>query len=335
MRIFHVDILAYPGMRLYDLAIAQEVFSRRPEMTSSRFDVSIVGASSQVATDSGLPVACLRMREHARRPDIIVVPGSEDRLGRIGPEELGWLRERSAEEPAAVIGLCTGAFVLAEAGLLEGKRATTHWRYTELLASRFPQIIGSPHGLYVRDGNIWTSAGVSAGVDALIAAVDAIDGAATADIIARSMVTPPRRQGSQAQFAPAPTRSAVHPFAALAGSIQDDPAHDWTVAELARTSNMSTRTFHRRFKETMGLAPGRWVTLIRLQEARALLETTALTIERIAHLSGFGGGEHLRQHFTAHFNLPPSTYRATMGHVAPRLQPGRKSAHGQGIPHGT
>ena len=328
MRIFHVDILAYAGMRLYDLAIAQEVFSLRPEMTSSRFDVSIVGASSQVATDSGLPVACLRMREHARRPDIIVVPGSEDRLGRIGPEGLRWLRERAAEEPAAVIGLCTGAFVLAEAGLLNGKRATTHWRFTELLGSSFPQIIGSPNGLYVHDGNIWTSAGVSAGVDALIAAVDSIAGAATADIIARSMVTPPRRQGSQAQFAPAPTRSAVHPFAALAGAIQDEPGLDWNVAELARKSNMSTRTFHRRFKETMGLAPGRWVTLIRLQEARALLETTALTIERIAYLSGFGGGEHLRQHFTAHFNLPPSTYRATMGHAAPRLPPGQKPIHG-------
>ncbi|MFL4472405.1 GlxA family transcriptional regulator [Paeniglutamicibacter sp. MACA_103] len=317
MRRFGVDILAYDGMRLYDFAIAREVFGDRPEMLSTGFDVVVVGRTGSITTDEGPTVACIRMREHARKPDIIVVPGSERRMGEIGTQEIDWLRAHAADPEILVIGLCTGAFVLAEAGLLDGKHATTHWRFAELLASRFPEIIGETNGLYARDGNIWTSAGVSAGVDALLAAVESIAGAATADIIARSMVTPPRRQGSQAQFAPNPTRSVVHPFASLAVAIQNDPGRDWTVGELARHSNMSTRTFHRRFKEIMGVAPGKWVTGIRLQEARSLLETTTLTIERIAHRAGFGNADHFRQHFTSRFRLTPSAYRATMGHQPP------------------
>lgn len=318
MRRFGVDILAYDGMRLYDFAIAREVFGDRPEMLSTGFDVAVVGHTASTTTDEGPTVACTKMHEHARKPDIIAVPGAERLLGKIGTEEIDWLRAHAADPATLVIGLCTGAFVLAEASLLDGKHATTHWRFAELLASRFPEIIGETNDLYARDGNILTSAGVSAGVDALLAAVESISGAATADIIARSMVTPPRRQGSQAQFAPNPSRSAVHPFAALAVAIQNDPGRGWTVEELARHADMSTRTFHRRFKEIMGAAPSKWVTGIRLQEARSLLETTTLTIERIAHQAGFGNADHFRQHFTSQFRLTPSTYRATMGHQPPK-----------------
>ncbi len=306
-------------MRLYDFALAREVFSHRPEMSSAIFDLEVVGSKAKVTVDEGLAVSCTSLQDHTRRPDIIVVPGSEQRLGDIDAAEIEWLQARAADSRTAVVGLCTGAFVLAKAGLLDGRRATTHWRHAALLATRFPKIIGVTNGLYAQDGNIWTSAGVTAGADVLLAAVESIVGAATADIIARSMVTPPRRQGSQAQFAPASSRTVVHPFAGLAGAIQNDPGSRWTVDELARHSKMSTRTFHRRFKEIMGVAPGKWVTEVRLQEARILLETTTLTIERISHQVGFGTADHLRQHFTSHFNLTPSVYRATMGPRMPQL----------------
>lgn len=321
MRRFRVDIFAYEGMRLYDFALAREVFSHRPEMTSTVFDLAVVGSNPIVIMDEGLAVSCASLQSHARRPDIIVVPGSEHRLGEIDAEEIKWIQERAADTHTAVVALCTGAFVLARAGLLDGRRATTHWRHAALLSSRFPRIIGVTNELYTQDGNIWTSAGVTAGADVMLAAIDSIVGAATTNIIARSMVTPPRRQGSQAQFAPISGGVAVHPFAGLAGAIQNDPARSWTVDELARRSNMSTRTFHRRFKEIMGLAPGKWVTEIRLQEARVLLETTPLTIERISHEVGFGTADQLRQHFSSHFNLTPSVYRATMGLRMPKLSP--------------
>lgn len=320
MRRFRVYILAYEGMRLYDLALALEVFSHRPEMSSTGFDIAVVGSKTSVTTDEGLTASCTTLQNHTRRPDIIVVPGSEQRLGEIDPGEIEWLQARAADARTAVVGLCTGAFVLAKAGLLDGTQATTHWRHAALLSARFPKIIGVTNGLYTQDGNIWTSAGVTAGADVLLAVVESIAGAATAGIIARSMVTPPRRQGSQAQFAPASGRSVVHPFAELAGAIQNDPGRNWSVDELATHSNMSTRTFHRRFKEIMGLAPGKWVTEVRLQEARVLLETTSLTIERISHQAGFGNSDHLRQHFTTHFNLTPSAYRATMGLRIPELK---------------
>ncbi|GHD05610.1 GlxA family transcriptional regulator [Zhihengliuella salsuginis] len=319
MQTISTVILAYDGMRIYDFAVAQEVFGNRPEMTAVAFDLGVFAATDEVRTAEGVVVPrSIDLDDH--KADIVVVPGSEQRLGKIAPAELEWLRRQAKAPEAAIIGLCTGAFVLAEAGLLGSRRATTHWRFMDQLVFSAPGITPVTNALYVRDGNVWTSAGVTAGVDVLLAAIEAIAGSSTAQVIARSMVTPPRRQGSQAQFAPRSRPVPVHPFAGLADFIQEDPARAWTVGDLARACNMSPRTFHRRFKDVMGLTPVRWVTALRLQEARSLLETTSLTIEAVSHQVGYSTADHFRQHFSSHFRLSPSAYRASMRH-APRVGP--------------
>lgn len=304
-------ILAYEGMRIYDFAVAQEVFSDRPEMTSVRFELSVYSTSEQVTTAEGA-IVTRTVEEGGTRPDIVIVPGSEHRLGRLSPAELEWVRTTGSDPETAIVGLCTGAFVLAEAGLLTGRRATTHWRFMERLAFSAPGITPVTNTLYVRDGNVWTSAGVTAGVDVLLAAVESAAGASTTQVIARSMVTPPRRPGSQAQFAPRKRPEPIHPFAGLAGSIQEHPARAWSVKDLAKACDMSPRTFHRRFKEVMGLTPVSWVTELRLQEARSLLETTSLTIEAVSHRVGYSTADYFRQQFSSHFKLSPSAYRTAM-----------------------
>jgi len=317
MRTIRTAILAYDGMRIYDFAVAQEVFSTRPEMRGVEFSPVVVASKSFVRTAEGITVA--RTAGHAgHRPAMVVVPGSEERLGRIAGVDLEWVRSRAAQDETAVIGLCTGAFVLAAAGILHGRRATTHWRFMDQLAHSAPGIKPVTNALYVRDGNVWTSAGVTAGIDALLAATESIAGSSTTQIIARSMVTPPRRQGSQAQFAPRERPAPTHPFAELADTVQEELDRTWTVRDLAAASNMSDRTFHRRFKEVMGRTPAKWVTELRLQEARAALETTSLTVEAIAHRVGYSTADHFRQQFSAQFGLAPSVYRTSMTSIPTR-----------------
>jgi transcriptional regulator GlxA family with amidase domain len=209
-----------------------------------------------------------------------------------------------------VASVCTGAFLLAEAGLLDGRRATTHWGWADLLAERFPAIAVDPAALYVDEGEVMTSAGLAAGIDLCLHVVRADFGAAAGERVARHMVTPPHREGGQAQFFERPAGDAA------GGDLESTRrwaerrlAEPLDVAALARHARVSPRTFARRFRAETGTTPLRWLHRRRVGEARRLLETTALPVEQVAERSGFGTAASLREHFRRVTSTTPTAYR--------------------------
>lgn len=212
---------------------------------------------------------------------------------------------------ARIASICSGAFLLAACGLLAGKRATTHWLYADRFRELYPEVILNAEVLYVDEGAILTSAGSAAGVDLLLHIVRQDLGAKAANEIARRLVVPAHRDGGQAQFIPRPVpikrRDRLSP---LLDRIRANPADDWSIARMAREAAMSTRTFTRRFREVTGMAPGDWVTAVRTETARFLLETEAAGLEDIAAAAGFGSVATLRHHFRLRIGVPPMAYRA-------------------------
>jgi AraC family transcriptional activator FtrA len=221
--------------------------------------------------------------------------------------------QRAEARGAYVISVCSGAFVLGDAGLLDGRRCTTHWRYADALAARFPLAKVDPNVLYVADDNVMTSAGTAAGIDLCLHLVRAEHGSAIANALARRMVVPPHRSGGQAQFVEAPV-----PRTATAETLE--PLLEWlvttldeqhTVDSLAARVHMSPRTFARRFRAEAGATPHDWLTGQRLLMARQLLEDTDLAIEGIATRCGFGNAATLRHHFSKRVGATPQAYRTT------------------------
>ncbi|MFD4693960.1 helix-turn-helix domain-containing protein [Streptomyces sp. NPDC058463] len=215
---------------------------------------------------------------------------------------------------ARIVSLCTGAFVLAAAGLLDGRRATTHWAHTDVLAARYPRVRVDAGVLFTDEGDVLTSAGKAAGMDLCLHIVRADYGATVANALARRLVTPPHRDGGQAQFIPAPvTHGRDHPLADLlpwALARLDQPL---TVEDLARQAGMSSRNLARHFHAVTGTAPLRWLLSQRVRQAQELLESSDAGIERIAVWTGMGTAATLRRHFTRVTGLPPEAYRRTFG----------------------
>jgi transcriptional regulator GlxA family with amidase domain len=219
------------------------------------------------------------------------------------------------ERGARVMSVCTGAFVLAAAGLLDGRRCTTHWRYSDELAARYPLAKVDPDVLYVDDDNVITSAGSAAGLDASLHLWREEYGAAIAAAVARRMVVPPHRDGGQAQFVEAPIRAANTPT--LAGVLDYMASHlgeEMTIDSVARLANMSSRTFARRFRAETGTTPYDWLLARRVAEAQRLLEEGDDPIERVAVLCGFGTAGALRHHFAKRLGTTPQAYRAAFCH---------------------
>jgi AraC family transcriptional regulator, transcriptional activator FtrA len=215
------------------------------------------------------------------------------------------------ERGARLASICSGAFVLAATGLLKGKRAATHWRYAEALSRQHPAIEVDAQVLYVEEDRIFTSAGSAAGIDLMVHIVRSDFGSAAANSVARRLVMPPHRSGGQAQFIerPVPTEHGGK-LSALLETILTSPHSAWTVERMANEAAMSPRTFLRRFTETTGLPPGEWVTAIRVEEAKRLLEATKLPIEDVATKVGFGSVATLRHHFRTLLGLSPRDYRS-------------------------
>ena len=306
-------VLALDGVVLGDLAAPCEVFGRaRDRRGGARYEVRVCSPRAQVRSQH------LRLRtawglEALDGADTVVVPGV-DPLGAvldrpIDRRVLDAIR-RAAGRGARVASICTGAFVLAATGLLDGRRATTHWRAAGELARRHPTIHVDPGVLYVDGGRVLTSAGAAAGLDLCLHLVRCDLGAAAAVEVARMAVMPLERAGGQAQF-------IVHPaappgddaLAPLLSWIELNLKRDLGLAALARRSAMSPRTFCRRFAERVGTTPARWVARARVRHAQRLLETTGLAVERVAEEVGFRSATVLRQRFGELVGTSPLAYR--------------------------
>lgn len=325
-------MLALPGVVLLDLAAPSHLFGH---CGGRRYDFALAGlAAGPVATSTGFDVVAPHGLEALAKADTIVVPGLDDHLGPPSAAVLDGLRAAAARG-ARVMSVCTGAFVLAHAGLLDGRRATTHWQSATQLAERFPRVEVDPAVLYVDEGQILTSAGVAAGLDLCLHVIRRDHGAALAARFARRTVVAPHRDGGQAQFVPRPVAGGGLGFDAEGRAIASglEPTRVWAlerlsepldVATLARHACVSPRTFARRFREETGTTPAQWLLDQRTLAAQALLERTDLPVEQVAQRSGFGSAASLRQHLGRRARTTPTAYRRAF-----RERPAAVEAHPQ------
>src|SRR5829696_5833913 len=297
----------------FGLGISAEVFGYdRRSMGLPQFDFGLVAeAPGVLRTDTGIPITVEHGLDRLARSDIISITAWEffDRVP--SPALLDAFRAAHARG-ALIVSHCTGAFVLAAAGLLDGMRVTTHWKYAGELAARFPAVHVDPSVLYVDNGQVITGAGTAAGVDTLLHLVRREWGAAAANALAREMVVPPHRDGGQAQFIDSPVAECEDDLlGAVLEWAQNHLADDISVDVLARRALMSPRSFARRFKATTGTTPHAWLLGRRLAAAEALLEESDAAVEEIARLVGFGTAAGLREQFARRRGVSPRAYRQT------------------------
>jgi AraC family transcriptional activator FtrA len=256
----------------------------------------------------GLRVSVAQPLAHLEQAHTVVIPGWRGIDAPVPAPLCDALRHAHARG-ARLITICSGAFVLARAGLLKGRRATTHWRYLEALAAVDADIEVDGHGLYVEQDRIFTSAGSAAGLDLCLHVVREDYGAGIANNVARRLVLPAHRQGGQAQFVPAPMGRASGPIGPLQERLLARLDQPWEVADMARLARVSRRTLLRRFREATGTSPTRRLLTQRLQRARDLLEAGEVGVESVASACGLGSPESLRHHFRRAFGISPTGYR--------------------------
>ncbi|MEU5898481.1 MULTISPECIES: GlxA family transcriptional regulator [Streptomyces] len=271
-----------------------------------------------IRTDADFPVGAQHGPEALAWADTVLIPASHEEDESLTPGGLPAPLARALDAAAApesltrLASICTGAFVLAAAGLLDGRRATTHWLSTDLFARTFPSVTVDPDVLYVDEGRILTSAGEAAGVDLCLHMIREDHGAAVAADVARRTVVPPHREGGQAQYIQRPVPVGVSTSTSETRAWAEERlATPLTLSELAARASMSVRTFSRRFREETGLTPMQWLTRRRVDRARELLESTDHTVDRVATEAGFGTAASLRQHFVARVGVSPGAYRST------------------------
>ncbi|TDC78909.1 helix-turn-helix domain-containing protein [Streptomyces hainanensis] len=305
-----VALAVTDGMLHYELSVAYEVFASAPDAVRVPwYDAALYGSGTvragrfHLETDHGL--------DRLPQADTVIVPGWAD-IDVDPPADLVEAVRAAHEAGARVASLCTGAFVLAAAGLLDGRRATTHWAHTRELAARYPRVTVDPDVLYVDNGSVLTSAGKAAAMDLCLHLVRLDHGSAIANTVARRLVVPPHRAGGQAQFvtAPVPARDD-HPLAELLPWVVERLDHALTVEDLARRANMSSRHLSRHFRSVTGTTPLRWLLTQRIRRAQELLETTGDSVDAIAAATGMGTATSLRRHFNRTVGVPPDTYRRT------------------------
>jgi transcriptional regulator GlxA family with amidase domain len=316
MRPHRVVVLALPPVVGYDLVIPSQVLgSAVDEAGRPLYDVTVAGLDrSTVPTVAGYGIVPTADATALATADTVIVPGT--RLP--GPRSDGSLPAdvrdalASIRPGARTVSICTGAFVLAAAGLLDGRRATTHWAHAATFRELYPAVRLEEDVLFVDEGDVLTSAGLSAGVDLCLHLLRRDHGAAVANHVARYCVVAPWRDGGQAQFIErtVPETAGASTSAAREWALAHlDEAID--VPALARAAAMSVRTFTRRFREETGLSPGAWLVQQRVRRAQELLETTELPVDQVARRVGMGTATSLRQHLRASAGLSPSAYRRT------------------------
>lgn len=305
-----IGVLIGPGRRAFDVAVVREVYDDRTERGVPRADLRLLAAAPVTDLDPLHSLRRTHVLEDVAGLDLLVVPGTENPLAEPTSADVAAVATAAASG-VTVASLCTGAFTLAAAGLLDGRPATTHWRFTDELARRHPAIDVRPRDLYCGGNGIWTSAGVTAGIDLLLHLVRRSWGATASEVIARSMVTPVFRPGSQAQYADTITPTATTPTVErLHRNVTGDLRRPWRVSDLAEACLMSPRSFHRWFADYVGLTPITWLNDLRIHEAQRLLEHTELSIVEIAHTVGYASDDLLRKHFTPRLGTSPTNHRA-------------------------
>ncbi|MDT0614271.1 GlxA family transcriptional regulator [Streptomyces lancefieldiae] len=313
-----VVVLALDGLIPFELGIAQRIFGlARDERRRRLYEVVTcsVRPPGPVETDADFAILVGHGPEALATADTVVVPASYE----LGPvHEEGVLTEELAAALARIrpgtrlVAICTGGYVLAAAGYLDGRPATTHWASAEHFQRLFPKVRVDADVLFIDDGDVLTSAGVAAGIDLCVHIVRRDHGTAVANEVARRTVVPPHRDGGQAQYierpVPDPQQSSTTNARAWALARLREPIQ---LRDMAAQESMSVRTFTRRFREEVGISPGQWLTQQRVERARHLLESSGLSIDQVAHEAGFGTAQSMRQHLQAALGVTPTAYRRT------------------------
>jgi AraC family transcriptional activator FtrA len=319
-----VSVILVEPVAVFEFGVAVEVFGLdRTDDGLPPFDFRVCSVNPGVALQtknlSPFTITANHGLDAVVGSDLVVVSATQVRSpDGYPPEVLDVLREAAAAG-ATLLSLCSGSFLLGAAGLLDGRACTTHWMYVDQMHALYPEALLDPRALYVDDGNIITSAGTAAGIDACLHLVRRELGTATATKIARRMVVPPQRDGGQQQFIEMPIPACTaDSLAPVLGWVMENLAEPHSAATLARRAMMSDRTFARRFAAETGTTPHRWLTAQRILAARSLLEESDLGVEQIASRVGFNSGVVLRDHFRREIGLAPVDYRRRF---APRSEP--------------
>ncbi len=307
-----VACLAYDKLALFEAGIATEVFAlERPEFARPLYRFRMVQAEpGLLRTRGGLRVQAQGGLALLQRAHTIIIPGWRD-VAEPPPEAMVDALVRAHRRGARLVSICSGAFVLAATGLLDGRAATTHWRYAERFHAMHPRVLLHPDVLYVDHGDVITSAGSAAGIDACLHVVRKDHGAEAANLVARTMVTPPQREGTQAQFVPRPVaREEAQALAPVMDWARAHLARPMRIEDLARKAGMSERSFLRHFTQQAGMRPNEWLRRQRVLAAQDLLERSGRGLESVAERVGFSSAEAMRQAFRAVAGAPPSRFRA-------------------------
>lgn len=309
-----VAVLAVPAVKPFDLSMPSALLGAAELGGRPGYEVTVCTATpGTVAASGGIDVVIRHGLEAVAAADTVIVPSTASRHDA-GPATLDALREAAAAGKR-VASICSGAFVLAQAGLLDGHVATTHWGLAEELQRAFPAVRVDAGRLFAEDGRIVTGAGSAAGIDLCLHLISSDYGAAVANSAARAAVVTPVRHGGQAQFVqtplPAETDSSLDAARIWALQHLDQPV---SLHDLAGQARVSVRTLTRRFTAETGVTPFQWLLQQRLLRARELLETTDLTVDHVARRSGLGSGESLRQHLSRQIGMTPATYRGAFAH---------------------
>jgi len=312
-----IELLAYPSVQLLDVSGPLQVFASANDRADAAgvprpYEIRVVAQGGQgVTTSSGLGLASAALSAVDDEVDTLIIAGGPGvKAASIDASLVAWVQAR-AGRARRVASVCTGAFLLAASGVLDGRRATTHWSYCEEFAQRFPRIQVEPDPIFVNDGHVWTSAGVTAGIDLALALVEEDLGRSMALSLARHLVVFLKRPGGQAQFSTALSlQTSEDRFGPLHDWINSHLADDLSLPLLADQVGMSERSFSRHYAEATGMTPSRAVERLRVEAARRLLSESRLPVKRICQRCGFGSEETMRRSFLRVMSVTPQDYRA-------------------------
>jgi transcriptional regulator GlxA family with amidase domain len=326
-----VAIIVLGGTFVLDLAVAVQAFGRRPSVFSkirhepeAPYEIGVCG-QSPTPTALGFAIADLKPVEWVAGADTVVVPGLEAPWAPQNPAVLAAIA-KAADDGARLVSLCAGAFVLGQAGVLDGRRVTTHWALADEFRGAFPRVHLVEHALYVDDGQVLSSGGMLASADLCLHVLRQDHGQSYANDVSRVLISPPYRTGGQAQYAKATPRLTSGRLSPVLEWLTEHIVEPVTLEQAAAHAHMSPRTLARRFRAETGDSFGGWVARRRVERARVLLEDSDLTVVQVAHAAGFGSTEALRRHFLTLIGTTPRSYRDTFRGLATEASQNKREA---------